>query len=220
MVKLVVDNGDRLVLDDQRRARLAQVHIARKALGMLEDDYRALLQRITGQSSAKHCEDRQLASLIAEFERMGWRPIGSGKRRRGAHSQTAWKARAMWISLYQLGAIENGSDAALEAFGRRQLRVDRLQWADARQAFRLIEALKAIANRHGWDQGVSSQVPAKDRVRLLKDRLVGAQLTRLAKAGVVVVGPLTEDRSTWSNKRLESAATELASHIRAIPKGI
>lgn len=218
MVRLVVDNGSRPVLDDQRRARLAQVHIARKALGMLEDDYRGLLQRVTGQSSAKHCEDRQLVSLIAEFERMGWRPVRMGKGRKSAHNQTVWKARAMWISLYQLGAIEDGSDSALDAFGRRQLRVDRLQWADARQAFRLIEALKAIANRHGWDQGMSSQVPAKDRVRVLKDRLVGAQLARLAEAGVAVVGPLTDDRSAWSNKRLESAAAELASHIRAIQK--
>ncbi|PHP17657.1 hypothetical protein CG471_21790 [Sphingobium sp. IP1] len=220
MIKLVVDNGAAPArpLDDQRRARLAQIHIARKKLGMEEEDYRALLERLTGHRSAKACDDRQLVALIAEFERMGWRPTGSGKRRSVGGSQTVRKARAMWISLYQLGAIADGSDAALDAFGRRQLRVDRLVWADERQGFRLIEALKAIATRYGWDQRVPSRMETDERVRLLKDRLVGAQLARLAEAGIAVTGPLADDREGWSNKRLESAADELAARIRELPK--
>lgn len=218
MIKLVVDNGTPATVSDQRRALLAQVHIARKALAMQDDDYRAVLERVAGHRSAKDCDDSQLRDAIAQFQGMGFRPTGSVKRRALGGSQTVRKARAMWISLYQLGAIDDGSDAALEAFGRRQLRVDRLQWADERQGFRLIEALKAMADRHGWDQRVSSRLPTRDRVRLLKDRLVGAQLARLAYASVAVSGPLIEDRSDWSEKRLESASAELASRIRSIPK--
>lgn len=89
----------------------------------------------------------------------------------------------MWISLHQLGAIDDASEAALEAFGRRQLGVDRLQWADEREGFRLVEALKAIADRNGWDQHVPSRMATPARIRLLKDRLVGAQLARLAAMG-------------------------------------
>lgn len=96
MMKLVIDNGQRPV-DDERRGMLAKVHIARKALAILDADYRALMERLTGHRSAKDCDDRQLATLIAEFERMGWRTSGGKTRRAVGGSQTVRKARAMWI---------------------------------------------------------------------------------------------------------------------------
>lgn len=220
MLKLAVDNGPAPAVSGERRALLAQVHIARKSLAMEEDDYRAVLERVTGHASAKECSDQQLRDAIAEFEALGFRPHGgkAAKRRPIGKSNTVRKARAMWISLYQLGAIEDGSDAALEAFGQRQLRVERLQWANEREGYKLIEAMKAIAARYGWDQRVPSRLPSAERVRVLKDRLVGAQLARLASAGVVITGPLTADRTGWPVKRLESAAAELAAHVRDLPK--
>lgn len=217
MMRLVVDNGPVCPPSEQRRALLKQVHVARKILALEEDDYRAILERVTRHRSAKSCNDRQLRDVVAEFQRLGFRPTNGARRAIGTN-HTVRKARALWISLYQLGAIEDASDAALERFGQRQLKVERLQWANEREGFRLIEALKAIAMRHGWDQRVSSRTPARDRVRLLKDRLVGAQLSRLAGAGFVITGSLTEDRAGWSDKRLQSAAAELAHHIRSIPK--
>jgi phage gp16-like protein len=218
MIKLAVDNGPSPAVTGQRRALLAQVHVARKALAMQDDDYRAVREQVTGHRSAKDCDDRQLRDAVDEFQRKGFRPGGSARRRDLGAGLTVRKARALWISLYQLGAIEDGTDAALEAFGRRQLRVERLRWANEREGFRLIEALKAIAARHGWDQRVPSRLPTRERIRLLKDRLVGAQLARLAAAGVAISGPLAGDRSEWSEKRLESAAAELAIRIRDLPK--
>jgi phage gp16-like protein len=218
MVRLVVDNGPRPAVTAQRRALLAQVHIGRKALAMQEDDYRALIEEATGHRSAGDCDDSELRDVIARLEALGFRPSGGGSKRRVGGSQTVRKARAMWISLYQLGAVRDASDAALEAFGRRQLGVERLQWANEREGYRLIEALKAIATRYGWDQRISTRLAARERVRLLKDRLVGAQLARLAAAGVTVTGPIAGNRSDWPEKRLESAAAELADRVRAIPK--
>lgn len=218
MMKLVVDNGAKVASAAPRQALLAQIHIARKTLAMEDEDYRAVLQRKTGHRSARDCNDRQLRDAVAEFERLGFRPSGASKRRDLGTGLTVRKARAMWISLYQLGAIEDGSDAALETFGQRQLRVERLQWASDREGFRLIEALKAIATRHGWDQRVPARVPSRERIRTLKDSLVGAQLAKLAAASVTITGPLIGDRSDWSDKRLESAAAELAHYVRSIPR--
>jgi phage gp16-like protein len=218
LVKLVVDNGPSPALAEQRRALLATVHIARKQLGMVEDDYRAVLRRVAGRGSAKDCDNLQLGRVLAEFERMGFQSVARSRRRVPAASAVARKARARWISLGQLGAIEDASEERLESFGRRQVGVDRLQWADEREGFRLIEALKAIAERHGWDQRVPSRLPTPERIRLIKDRLVGAQLARLGAAGEPVTGPLAGDRSSWSDKRLQSAAEELAGRIRSLPK--
>lgn len=216
-LRLAVDNTTPATVAEQRRALLGKVHIARKALAIVEEDYRALLTRVTGHNSAKDCDNRQLGRMMVEFERMGFRATGAGARRAPAGSPIVRKARAMWISLHQLGAIDDPAESALEAFGRRQLGVERLQWADERQGFRMIEALKAVADRHGWDQSVSSRLPTPERIRILKDRLIGAQLARLATAGIEVADALRADRAEWSNKRLESAASELAIHIHNIP---
>lgn len=218
MLKVAVDNARRAEGSGQRQKLLATVHIARKQLAMQDDDYGALMERVTGHRSAADCSDDQLHRAIREFEAKGFRSTsGRSKRRIVGGGETVRKARAMWISLYQLGAIRDGSDAALEVLGRRQLKVDRLVWANERHANRLIEALKAMADRAGWDQRVPSRLPTRDRIRLLKDRLVGAQLAKLAAAGVSVTGPLVQDRADWSEKRLEKAAAELADRVRALP---
>jgi hypothetical protein len=216
MVSLVIDNGGSPAVNDQRLSLIKIVHVARKSLHMHDDDYRALLERVTGYRSVKNCYRNELLKVIDEFTRLGFEPKGSASRRTPANGVVARKARAMWISLYQLGAIDDPSERALEAFGRRQLGVERLQWADERQGFKLIEALKAIAWRAGWDQRVPSRMPTPERIRLLKDRLVAAQLSRLAELGVTVTGKVTEAREGWSNKRLESAAADLAARLRDV----
>ncbi|MEP7221536.1 MAG: regulatory protein GemA [Novosphingobium sp.] len=213
-MRLAIDNSAAVPDTGPRRALLAQVHIARKALAIADDDYRAMLERVTGHDSAKDCTLGELRSAIEEFVRMGFRSAGAARRRDLGAGATVRKARAMWILLYQLGAIEDGSDAALEAFGRRQLHVDRLRWANEREGFRLIEALKAMAERNGWSQRLPSRLSTGERIHILKDRLVGAQLARLVALGSAATGPLAEDRESWSDKRLESAAKELAARIR------
>ncbi|MBH0619352.1 regulatory protein GemA, partial [Salmonella enterica] len=145
--------------DGRRRALLAKVHMAPKALGMLEEDYRHLLHRITGKSSAKDCNLGQLDDVVREFERLGFKSSAAAPRPRKARADhpVAAKARALWVSLHHLDAIDDPSEDALETFGKRQLGVDRLQWADQSEGYRLIEALKAMAERHGWSQAVPSR---------------------------------------------------------------
>lgn len=145
----------RMPIDKRRRSLIGKVHVAKKELGLDETLYRDLLFRITGHSSAANCSDEQLITLVDEFKRQGWQAkpkTGPSKATpKRADHKTARKARALWISLWYLGAVESSTEAALEAFAKRQLGTDRLQWADQTQMFKVIEALKAMALREGWD---------------------------------------------------------------------
>ncbi|MES2987654.1 MAG: regulatory protein GemA [Pseudomonadota bacterium] len=163
-----------------RRALLAKVHLGAKEIGLAEDDYRAILLDVTGQSSAAKCSDGELVAVLERFRSRGWKPAQpSGQRTsRPADHGPATKARALWISLHHLGAIADPSEAALEAFAKRQLKCPRLQWADQGLMYRLIEAEKAIAQRHGWDQSLEG-VAVAVRVTVLKRRLVEAILGKL-----------------------------------------
>jgi phage gp16-like protein len=203
--------------DDPRRALLAKIHVASKALAMHDDDYRALLERHTGERSAGRCTIAQLEYLVCEFERLGFRPSGRPARagRKRADHAVAGKARALWISLHQLGAIDNPAELALEMFAKRQLCVDRLQWADQAQGYRLIEALKAMAERHGWSQAVPSALRGLDRIRWLKERLLDAQLAKLSDAERESLAALAADRSAWTIENLETASGALASLLQA-----
>jgi phage gp16-like protein len=182
--------------DPQRRTMIAKIHVAKKELGFDDGDYRALLERVTGKVSTTAMNAGEMGRVLDELARLGWAPMAGGKvqkrsgtrpaaeaaYRGGADHPAAKKARAMLISLGMLGVIRNPSEAALEAFARRQMGTTQLQWADQAQVYKLIEALKAIAQRHGWDQNVAG---LGDPIWTLKLRLCGAILRRLVAAGVV-----------------------------------
>jgi phage gp16-like protein len=160
------------------RPVLAKVAIARKELGLDDGTYRAILARLTGKESARDCTDAQLGLVLDEFKAKGWTPrvVAGGRAprpaaRARADHPAAKKARALWISLHQLGVVRDPSEAALEAFARRQLKVEALQWADRQRVYKLIEALKAMAERAGWSQDVTGIDDAEGRAVTLRMRL-------------------------------------------------
>jgi phage gp16-like protein len=195
-----------------RRGLIAKVHIARTQLGLSDDDYRAVLIDETGHDSAAMLDERQLDAVVKRFEARGFtakaKAGATPRRGRPADHPSARKARALWISLHQLGAIENPAEAALEAFARRQLGVDKLQWADQGQCYKLVEALKAIAERHGWSQDLAGVAPAA-RVVVLKRRLVDALRDKLVAAGLVP-HDWTVARAAWDLGGVEVPAVLLA----------
>ena len=83
---------------------------------------------------------------------IGFRPPLPRAGKKAATHPMARKARALWISLHHLGVVQNPAEEALEAFARRQLKCERLSWANQRDAHKLIEALKAMAQRHAGDR--------------------------------------------------------------------
>lgn len=214
------------------RRMLATVHIAKKELGLAEDDYRAILLDVTGNSSAGDCNEAQLGKVLDRFRSRGWKPAqpkGRTTPRRADHP-AARKARALWISLHALNAIEDPSEGALEAFAKRQLKCSKLQWADQSQMFQLIEALKKMAERDGWEQSLRGVKPAV-HVEVLKRRLVEAILAKLVAIDAVpafwsvaraalVFGGQEISLLTASSTELDIVARELGNILRDLKGGI
>jgi phage gp16-like protein len=181
---------------------LAKIHIAKKELNLHDDDYRAILERVTGQNTAKGLSNAQADAVVAEFKRMGFKPklvVSQAGRRLGktaaAQHDTARKARALWLSLWQLGIVRKREEAALEAFAKRQLGCERMVWADQQMMFRLIEALKAMAERAGWSQDLAG-TPAGMQTLVLKRRLVLRQREMLGMLPPAHLYAMTENQLT------------------------
>lgn len=143
----------------RRRSMLAKIHVAKKQLALADDDYRQIMMQETGHASAGDCSEAELERVIGRLQAQGFKPLpkagpGAGNSTSGRPAQhpVARKARALWISLYHLGAVRSPDDKALEAFAKRQLKCERLVWANQSDGYKLIEALKSMAQKHGWPQ--------------------------------------------------------------------
>ena len=129
---------------------LAKVHIAKKELGLADDNYRAIMRRVTGKASSGACSDIELHQLLAEFKRLGWKPKMNGAASAAGKSGKPHvrKVYALWGELHRAGALRDGSRRALQAFVQRQTGVSSPEWLTSPQANQVTEGLKAMLARH------------------------------------------------------------------------
>jgi hypothetical protein len=134
---------------------LALLHVARRELGFEEEDWRAMLTRVTGLSSLRAMDEAQRQAVLAELKRLGFRlrRTRGGRAAPVAAKPYQRQIHALWRSCHALGEIENGSREALRAFCKRfvahgvtavSVDPDLLSWEQARP---VIEALKRIEAR-------------------------------------------------------------------------
>jgi hypothetical protein len=168
-----------MVADGARKRLLARIHLQAgpKGLALTDESYRDVLQRITGHRSAALCEDRQLYDVLKEFDRLG------GQKRQGrpiADSPMARRCRALWLSLFNLDEVENGSEQSLAAFVKRQTGREDMRFCTAEQFASVIDALKDWCRRSGM-----AAVDTNGKLGILppKRALVREQWRRLHEAG-------------------------------------
>lgn len=135
-----------------RQKRIAQIHIARKALAMDDACYRSVLERVTGKPSCSDMSVMELQRVVEEMQRLGWkasrRRLSPKSRDKKEHTETD-KLRALWINIHLAGGVQDGSEAALCAWVKRQtaklnhgIGYDAVEWVPFALLPVLIEQLK------------------------------------------------------------------------------
>ena len=138
----------------------AAIHVLKSKLRMTDDDYRALLQTLTGKSSSKDMTDAEQRAVRDHLQSLGQRmglvqattqrrPLSAAQFDR-LKKETRPKERkvwALWNQLHRDGKIANASAAALNAWVLRQVDVSALRFATDPQLDTLIEGLKAWEDR-------------------------------------------------------------------------
>ena len=128
---------------EHRRAMIAKIKIAQKALAMNDDSYRALLTRVTGKGSAAALEQREMEAVLREMQRLGWQagnPQGTPPRFASEKSRTTAKIGAM---LKELGLSWNYAHGMAKAMFARE----RVEWLDAVELHKLMQALAVYQRR-------------------------------------------------------------------------
>ncbi len=141
--------------DAKRLLKIVQV--GRRELGLDEEDYRALLESVTGVRSAKGLSAAKLDAVITAMKGLGFKVKGgaqvNGRRSPPSAAKVqapeVRKVRAIWITMYNDGFVRDGSDDALGSYIKRMTAnanggagISRPEWLTSAQAERVLEALK------------------------------------------------------------------------------
>lgn len=146
------------------RDQLAKLHIAKKALCLSEDDYRDLLERVTGRRSAKEIGPEQLPALQRELRRLGWdgwllrrdeiAPLpyldcdNRPDRPNGAQLRML---EAMFKDVR--GYATQNPDAAFRAFLERRFGISHAKLLDDKRYQKALNAVRDMQFRHGTKSG-------------------------------------------------------------------
>jgi hypothetical protein len=206
---------------DSRNKLIGAVRAACDRQHIDDDDRRQIQREVTGKASLADMDLRELGLVLDRLNK-GWKgPTGNR-----AH---IGKIRALWWTLYWLGAIDEPNDAALDAFVKRQTGKDRIQFLGNKQAFSVIEALKSWAHREGvaWAteatlQEMREHHPALEMAQLERHAVIDALGTKLRDAGELMRAFYATDYCRTalrlSNRPKEWTARELDACIRLLGK--
>jgi phage gp16-like protein len=146
---------------DPRRARLIKlIHVARRELGMQDEDYRTMLAGMValgGKTSSADLGIKGLELVLDQLKVRGFKvrtkaPNAPMKARNSqsrpyADDRQSKMIRGLWLELHKSGVVRDPSEKALASYVCRIAKIDALQWLDVKDASKVIESLKRWKNR-------------------------------------------------------------------------
>jgi phage gp16-like protein len=130
------------VANDIRQKQLALIHLAKKTLGLDDETYRAMLERVTGHTSAALLDATGRQRVLDELRALGFR---GGKVRRRARPSSP---RAALVSkIRALLADQGHPDTYGDAIAKRMFGTDRVEWLEEDQLRKVVAALEIHRRR-------------------------------------------------------------------------
>ncbi len=138
----------------QNKVKLIQV--AKRSLGLADDDYRSILRRVAGVGSSTELDDPGFRQIMDTFAHLGFQSTSAaanfGRREGFATAGQVATIRSLWAA-YTDG---QGDDASLGKWLEGHWHVSALRFLTAEQAPKAIAALKAMGSRRKSQAGESS----------------------------------------------------------------
>lgn len=207
---------------DSRGKLMGAVRAACGRKQISDDDRKAIQLEVTGVPSMADMDISALGKLLDHLNKDWKGPMG--------HRAYVGKAKALWWTLYWLGAVNEPGDAQLDAFVKRQTGKSYLRFLGHKEAFSVIEALKAWAARADvvWptDQILAERrqaTPGVEMAQLERHAVLQAISDRLRRLGALSCSyatycetalKLASDRFTWSTVELDACIRLLGKRLR------
>lgn len=138
---------------DHRNTDLAKIHVARKQLGMTEDDYRAMLWtqgRVKTSSDLDHAGRQR---VLDHLKACGFKPVASAKPKRPARPAPSVDALPLVRRIRaQLISLDRKPDEYADGIAKQMLGDEApkfFEWCHVRDLDRISQALTYQQNRTG-----------------------------------------------------------------------
>lgn len=139
---------------DDRRRRLGKIHQGKKALGLSDPEYRALLMRasadehgIGGIDSSANMTEAQHVAVLREMARLGFKAADTAARKRFFPGRPKGQLSPMLSKIEALLTDSKRPWAYAHAMAKRMFRVAKIEWLNDDQLHRLTAALQVDALR-------------------------------------------------------------------------
>ena len=137
--------------NDQRRRDLAAIHVGKKALGLDDETYRAMLWTVARVRSSADLDHAGRAAVLEHMRARGFaKPAGRPQPAPADHGRKPLVTRDKQALVDKLEALlADGAKpwAYAAAMAKRMYRVDQLEWATPEQLRGLVAALEYSRRR-------------------------------------------------------------------------
>ncbi|EFZ8984973.1 DUF1018 domain-containing protein [Salmonella enterica] len=103
-----------------RGTLITTIHVARRELRLDEDTYRDALRTATGKTSCRDMTLPELSKALAAFKKRGFKVRSKPQNRALKPATVTAKVRAIWRLMHAQGFLGSDSEAALNAWVRKQ----------------------------------------------------------------------------------------------------
>lgn len=143
---------------DDRKIQLGRIHMGKKALGLCDREYRALLVRasadadgIGGLDSSAHMTPEQRNAVLKEMARLGFKAASNADRKRVYAGQPsgdrkAWRPMVRKVEALLADGKKPWSYA--HEMAKHMFHVNRVEWLNDHDLHKLVSALQIDANRN------------------------------------------------------------------------
>lgn len=172
-------------------SQIKAIHAIKTRARLDQGSYRAMLAGFDVASSTQLSADEADRLLRRMREIPGAStPVQRTVKGKQAAGRYAPKLQAMWLALYNLGAIEDRRDSAMHAFVKRQTGLDHTRFLqEAADAAKAIQALKAMLIRAGVVWPASGPDRAADLLTMKRAILRAQWLRCVALGAITPFGP-------------------------------
>jgi len=195
---------------DSRRKLMGAIRAACARHGLDDDARRDVQIGVTGKASMKDMDLAELGKVLDRLNRDWKGPQG--------HRAHIGKIRALWWTLYWLGATDDTRDRTIDTFVRRQTGIAALRFLDHTKAASVIEALKSWAGREGVEWPPTPDLLSDRRAvvaaiwRALRERRIVGQVEPGGYAASAI--DVGDDPAKWTAHELDAVIKLLGKRLR------
>ena len=128
------------------RKQLATIHVAKRDLGLADEEYRDILDRLTCERSSRHLDRAGFELAIQHFIRLGWEPDPRFSRSfmTGRPGMASPEQIRMILGLWDETRYGHSGERGLRGWLERVCKVSAVQFLTFEQAPKAITGLKAM----------------------------------------------------------------------------